>query len=43
MKTSQTITKIAAALLKAQGAMGTAIKDAKNPFFKISRNEKSSK
>jgi hypothetical protein len=34
MKTSQTITKIASALLKAQGAMGTAIKDAKNPFFK---------
>jgi len=34
MKTSPTITKIASALLKAQGAMGTAIKDAKNPFFK---------
>lgn len=34
MKTSPTITKIAAALLKAQGAMGNAVKDASNPFFK---------
>ena len=34
MKTSPTITKIATALLKAQGAMGNAVKDASNPFFK---------
>lgn len=34
MKTSPTITKIASALLKAQGAMGNAVKDASNPFFK---------
>lgn len=34
MNKSETIGKIAAALAKAQGEMGTAIKDAKNPFFK---------
>lgn len=34
MKTSQTISKISAALLKAQGKMGVAIKDASNPFFR---------
>ena len=34
MKTSQTITKISTALLKAQSEMGTATKDAANPFFK---------
>lgn len=31
---SATITKISAALLKAQSKMGGAVKDAKNPFFK---------
>ena len=36
METSATITKIAAALLKAQRKMGNASKDAKNPFFKSS-------
>lgn len=34
MNRSETITKIAAALVKAQGAMGNAVKDSKNPFFK---------
>lgn len=34
MQTSQTITKIAAALLKAQSEMSNAKKDAVNPFFK---------
>ena len=28
------ISKLATALVKAQKAMGTALKDAKNPFFK---------
>lgn len=31
---SETITKIAVALLKAQKSMGNAVKDSKNPFFK---------
>ena len=34
MNTSQTITKIAAALVQAQSEMGNATKDAINPFFK---------
>jgi hypothetical protein len=34
MLTSSSITKIAPALLAAQKAMGDAIKDAKNPYFK---------
>ena len=34
METSSTILKIAPALLKAQRKMGTAVKDAKNPFYK---------
>lgn len=34
MNRSDTITKIASALVKAQGAMGNAVKDSKNPFFK---------
>jgi len=34
MKKSETITKIASALNKAQGEMSNAIKDANNPFFK---------
>lgn len=34
METSTTITKISAALLKAQTGMGNAIKDSSNPFFK---------
>lgn len=34
MNSSPTITKIAAALVKAQGEMGNAKKDAVNPFFK---------
>jgi hypothetical protein len=34
MKTSESITKIASALLKAQMNMGNALKDSKNPFFK---------
>ncbi len=34
METSQTITKISAALLKAQTGMGNAVKDSSNPFFK---------
>ena len=36
MNRSESITKIAAALVKAQSIMGNAIKDAKNPFFKSS-------
>lgn len=34
MKQSETINKVAAALVKAQKNMGTAVKDSKNPFFK---------
>jgi hypothetical protein len=34
METSQSITKISAAILKAQMGMGTAHKDAQNPYFK---------
>ena len=34
METSQTITKISSALLKAQTSMGNAIKESSNPFFK---------
>lgn len=34
MKTSDSITKISSALLKAQKSMGNAVKDAKNPFYK---------
>jgi len=34
MNSSPTITKIAAALVKAQLKMGNAVKDAENPFFK---------
>lgn len=34
MKTSESILKISAALVKAQSNMGSASKDAKNPFFK---------
>jgi hypothetical protein len=34
MNRSDTITKIAAALVKAQATMGNAVKDSKNPFFK---------
>lgn len=34
MNRSDSITKIAAALVKAQAAMGNAVKDSKNPFFK---------
>lgn len=36
MNRSETITKIAGALVKAQAAMGNAVKDSKNPFFKSS-------
>jgi hypothetical protein len=36
MNRSESIVKIAAALVKAQSIMGNAIKDAKNPFFKSS-------
>lgn len=36
MNRSETITKIAAALVKAQATMGNAVKDSKNPFFKSS-------
>jgi len=36
MKTSQTISKISVALLKAQSAIGSAKKDAQNPFFRSS-------
>ena len=34
MQSSNTITKISAALVKAQLEMGNAVKDATNPFFK---------
>jgi hypothetical protein len=34
MNRSESIVKIASALVKAQAAMGNAVKDAKNPFFK---------
>lgn len=34
MKQSETISKIAPALVRAQKNMGTAVKDSKNPFFK---------
>jgi hypothetical protein len=34
MNRSETITKIASALVKAQSTMGNAVKDSKNPFFK---------
>jgi hypothetical protein len=36
MNRSETIAKISAALVKAQGEMGSATKDSKNPFFKSS-------
>lgn len=36
MNRSESIAKIAAALVKAQAAMGNAVKDSKNPFFKSS-------
>jgi hypothetical protein len=36
MNRSESIAKLAAALVKAQSVMGNAIKDAKNPFFKSS-------
>lgn len=36
MNRSESITKLAGALVKAQSIMGNAIKDAKNPFFKSS-------
>lgn len=36
MVMSNTITKISAALLKAQAKMGAAVKDSKNPFFRSS-------
>lgn len=36
MNKSESITKIAPALLKAQQKMGNAIKDSKNPYFKSS-------
>jgi hypothetical protein len=36
MNRSESITKISAALVKAQSEMGSATKDAKNPFFKSS-------
>jgi hypothetical protein len=36
MNRSESIVKIALALVKAQSVMGNAIKDAKNPFFKSS-------
>ncbi len=36
MKTSETIGKLAAALLKAQSSMGNAVKGAANPYFKSS-------
>jgi hypothetical protein len=36
MNRSETITKIASALVKAQATMGNAVKDSKNPFFKSS-------
>jgi len=34
MKASESISKLAAALSKAQASMGGAVKDASNPFFK---------
>src|ERR1043166_105410 len=34
MQTSEQINELAAALAKAQGAMGGAVKDSSNPFFK---------
>jgi hypothetical protein len=34
MKTSESVGKIAPAILKAQKSMGNAVKDSKNPFFK---------
>ena len=34
MKTSEDISELATALAKAQGQMGSAKKDADNPFFK---------
>ena len=34
MNRSETITKLAASLVKAQSEMGNAVKDANNPFFK---------
>ena len=36
MNRSESISKLAAALLKAQSQMGTATKDSKNPFYKSS-------
>ena len=36
MNRSESIGKISAALVKAQSEMGSAVKDAKNPFFKSS-------
>lgn len=36
MNRSESISKLSAALVKAQGEMGSATKDAKNPFFKSS-------
>jgi hypothetical protein len=36
MNRSESITKIAGALVKAQSSMGNAVKDSKNPFFKSS-------
>lgn len=36
MNKSESISKISAALVKAQGEMGSATKDSKNPFFKSS-------
>lgn len=36
MNRSESISKIAAALVKAQSEMGNAVKDSKNPFFKSS-------
>jgi hypothetical protein len=36
MVKSETIAKIATALVKAQASMGNAVKDSKNPFFKSS-------
>ena len=35
MKTSESINELATALAKAQGAMGSAKKDADNPFFQV--------
>ena len=34
MNRSESIAKIASALVKAQAEMGNAVKDSKNPFFK---------